>query len=142
MVVLLFAMISCPWAATGGTDIILSEASVIRTNNNQVEVSVRAVSTNASVKIWSVEYFIDSTNNIMNGRGFAMTTKDGRFASTDKVAVARFTPIFPRGGVRELFIHACGTDLKWTPFVKTIVTPSANQILDKIHKNYHPLGGQ
>lgn len=141
-VMLLFAAILNAWAVANGTDILLSEVSVIHTNNNQVEVTVRASSTNASVKVWSIEYFMDSTNNIVNGRGFAMTAQNGRLGSTNEVAMALFTPTFPNGRARELFIHACGTDFKWTSFVKTVVTPSVDQILGKVRKNYRQIGGQ
>jgi hypothetical protein len=129
-------------APTTNSHLTVSDVTVTHTNKNEVQVTARISSADPAIKAWSVEYFLDSTNGVVIGRGEPMSPVDGRFDSTNEVVRARFTPSFSQGRPRDVFIHARGTDLKWTPFVKTIITPSVDEILDKIRKNYGPLGGR
>lgn len=106
------------------------------TATNQVEVTADIRSTNAWVKVKAAEYFLDSTNGVVNGTGNAMSATNGAFNSTNIIAKATFTPSFPYGERHELFVHAQGQDNQWCPFVKVILNPNVNDILDKIQANY------
>lgn len=107
---------------TPNTAITLSEVSVVHTNKNHF-VTVRVLSSDPKVRISALEYFLDSTNDVINGRGISMLAQDGRFDSTNEVAAVTFKPRFRKGLPREMFIHARGSDLKWTSFVETTLTP-------------------
>jgi hypothetical protein len=114
----------------------IPNAWAIYTVTSNVEVTADIRSTNQWITVKAAEYFLDSTNGVTFGTGYAMTATDGTFNSTNEIAVGTFTPSFPYGERHEIFIHAQGKDKQWCPFKKVIINPNINDILDKIQANY------
>jgi len=61
---------------------------------------------------------------------------DGMLDSTAEVVTATLTPSFPPNERHVLWLHAQGSDGQWSDFVKVIINPNINDILDKIQANY------
>jgi hypothetical protein len=124
-------------ASPAGTALVISDVSAVHTNGRQIELTARVYSRNPAVKIKKVEYFLDSTNHVIYGRGILMDPVGGMLNSTNGIAHTRLSLIFGKGQFRDVFIHACGSDLQWTTFTKTSVGDvTVDEILDKIQRNY------
>src|SRR5258708_36620314 len=104
------------------TALVIAEMTAVHTNGNQIVVTAHVYSRNPAVKIKRIEYFMGSTNDVIYGQGIVLIPTGPAFNSTNMIASTRFAPTFRKGEFRDLFVHACGSDLKWTPFVKTSVS--------------------
>jgi outer membrane lipoprotein-sorting protein len=120
----------------GSRGLSIPNAWALYTNTTQVAVvaDIRALSRSLTVK--AAECFLDTTNAVIFGSGLALTALDGAFNASNELAQALFTPAFPAGQRHEIFIHAQGSDTRWCPFVKVVLNPNIDDILDKIQANY------
>ena len=119
----------------GASPLTLYNAYGIYTNGmSNIWLQADARSTNAAVTVIGAEYFhtIASTN----GTGTAMSALDGTFDSTNEVLTATFTPSFLPGERHILWLHAQGSDSNWCDYVRVIINPNVEDILDKVKANY------
>ncbi len=120
----------------GMSSLTIPNAWAVYTNTSQVAVVADIRSRNRYLTVKAAEFFLDTTNGVTFGTGTAMSAMDGAFNSTNEMAQAIFTPTFPAGERHEIFIHAQDNANHWCPFVKVIVNPNINDILDRIQANY------
>ena len=124
-------------APPAGAALVISDVSAVHTNGGQIELTARIYSRNPDVRIKKVEYFLDSTNRVIYGQGILMDPVGGTLNSTNGIAHTRLSLNFRKGQSRDIFLHACGSDLRWTTFTKTSVGDvTADDILNKIQRNY------
>jgi autotransporter-associated beta strand protein len=118
-----------------GAAVSLYNAFGIYTNGmTNIFLQGDARSSTGAVTVAAVEWF--DTKAGSNGTGNAMSTLDGSFDSTNETATIIFTPSFPPGERRILWLHARGSDGVWGNYVKVLINPNVNDILDKVKVNY------
>jgi|GEM_PF-1932198 len=119
----------------GASPVRLYNAFGIYTNGmTNIWLQADARSTNATVTVAAAEYFHTITGS--NSTGVVMGTLDGFFGGTNEVITATFTPAFPTGERHVLWLHAQDSTGGWSDFVKVIINPNINDLLDKIQANY------
>jgi hypothetical protein len=122
---------------TGSALVRVYNAYGVYTNSGAqvyVRADARSVVTNLPVNIVGAEYFHTVAGS--NGTGVAMSALDGSFGTTNETVTATFTPSFPAGQRHVIWLHAQGSDGEWCPFVKVIVNPNVEDILNRIQENY------
>ena len=86
-----------------------------------------------------------------DGRGFAMSPFSRPY-NTNSVVAKTFLIAKPIAKKQhEIFIHACGTNMVWSPFARVTIkqnistshntSTNVNDVLNKIRHNYRGLGG-
>ena len=111
----------------------------------QIDVSALVVSTNRGENIYCIECFLDPTNVMKSG--------SRPYNTNSVVAQASLIPGPIAKKQHEIFIHACGTNMVWSPFAcvtikqgtssshNTSTNVSVNDVLNRIRRNYRGVGG-
>jgi outer membrane lipoprotein-sorting protein len=120
--------------------VLITSAWAVYFNTNVIHIAANLLSTNPAVNVQAAEYFLDVVTG-PDGTGTHLSASNGVFGVSSVTAIGtRLRGTIPYGSRHVFYLHAQGSDGKWTPFKQVILNPTAMDVLNAVQTNYSQMG--